>query len=105
TGRLGAAIARHLVSEHGARNLLLVSRRGPDAPGARELADRLETAGAAVKLAACDIADRDALARLLEEVPAERPLHTVIHAAGALDDGVLQTLTPRQLTTTVAPKI
>ena len=36
TGALGALVARHLVTEHGARHLLLASRRGADAPGAAD---------------------------------------------------------------------
>lgn len=34
TGMAGSAVARHVVTRHGARNVVLVSRRGLDAPGA-----------------------------------------------------------------------
>ena len=105
TGTLGGLLARHLVAEHGARHLLLTSRRGPDAPGATELAAELTAAGADVTLTACDTADRDALAALLATIPDEHPLTAVIHTAGALDDGVLTSLTPEQLTTVLRPKI
>ncbi|WP_442973853.1 beta-ketoacyl synthase N-terminal-like domain-containing protein, partial [Saccharothrix sp. ST-888] len=37
SGMLGGLVARHLVAEHGVRSLLLVSRRGADAPGSGEL--------------------------------------------------------------------
>ena len=40
TGGLGALVARHLVTEHAARNLLLISRRGGAAPGADRAACR-----------------------------------------------------------------
>ncbi|MCZ0971601.1 polyketide synthase dehydratase domain-containing protein [Streptomyces albulus] len=33
TGSLGMVVARHLVTAHGVRHLLLAGRRGPDAPG------------------------------------------------------------------------
>ncbi|MFJ9927513.1 SDR family NAD(P)-dependent oxidoreductase [Streptomyces misionensis] len=104
TGGLGRSLARHLVTERGARRLLLASRRGPAAEGIGELANELEELGAHVDVAACDIADRDALAALLASVPAEHPLVAVVHAAAALDDGVITALTPDRLDTVLRPK-
>ncbi|MFJ7961763.1 SDR family NAD(P)-dependent oxidoreductase, partial [Streptomyces sp. NPDC096319] len=101
TGVLGASVARHLVTEHGARRLLLVSRRGADAPGASELAAELTGWGAEVTLAACDTADRDALARLLTGVR----LTAVVHTAGLLDDGVVESLTEDRLSAVLRPKV
>ncbi|MBX7552241.1 SDR family NAD(P)-dependent oxidoreductase [Streptomyces sp. tea 10] len=97
TGALGALVARHLVTTHGVRSLLLISRRGTDAPGARELTDELTAHGAAVRVEACDAADPGALAALLGTLPADRPLRGVVHTAGVLDDGVLGSLTPDRL--------
>ncbi|WP_432590049.1 type I polyketide synthase [Streptomyces sp. HD1123-B1] len=97
TGTLGAATARHLVSRHGARRLLLVSRRGPDAPGAAELVAELTGLGAEVTVAGCDLADRAALAKLLEQVPGAHPLTAVVHAAGLLHDATIEALTPERL--------
>ncbi|MFI9463113.1 type I polyketide synthase [Streptomyces xiamenensis] len=97
TGTLGSALARHLVTAHGVRHLLLVSRQGPDAPGAAELASELGAAGAEVAILACDVADRDALAQVLATVPGAHPLTGVIHAAGAIDDGVVESMTPERL--------
>ncbi|WP_344318161.1 SDR family NAD(P)-dependent oxidoreductase, partial [Streptomyces javensis] len=97
TGTLGAATARHLVAHHGVRRLLLISRRGPDAPGATELAAGLTELGAHVSVAACDAADRAALAKLLETVPDRHPLTAVVHAAGLLRDATVEALTPDQL--------
>ncbi|MYZ41315.1 KR domain-containing protein, partial [Streptomyces sp. SID4917] len=77
-------LAHHLVIERGVRHLLLTSRRGPEAPGAPELAAELRTLGAEVTVAACDVADREALAGLLASVPAEHPLTAVVHTAGVL---------------------
>ncbi|MGC0328984.1 acyl transferase domain-containing protein/acyl carrier protein [Streptomyces sp. SAI-170] len=105
TGALGAAVARHLVHTHGVRHLLLASRRGPDAPGAAALRDELTAAGATVTAAACDIADRTALAALLDQVPADRPLRGVVHAAGVLDDGVITSLTPERVEAVLRPKV
>ncbi|ACU37200.1 type I polyketide synthase [Actinosynnema mirum] len=104
-GTLGATAARHLVTAHGARNLLLVGRRGPDAPGASELAEELRGLGADVRVAACDVADRAALDALLASVPAGRPLTAVVHAAGALDDGTVTALTPERFDAVFRPKV
>jgi acyl transferase domain-containing protein/acyl carrier protein len=97
TGTLGALLARHLVLDHGVRHLLLASRRGPDAPGAGELRGELEALGAAVTLAACDAADREQLTRLLGAVGPGQPLSGVVHAAGLIDDGVIESLTDERL--------
>jgi acyl transferase domain-containing protein/NAD(P)-dependent dehydrogenase (short-subunit alcohol dehydrogenase family)/acyl carrier protein len=104
TGGLGALVARHLVAEHGVRHLLLVGRRGPDAPGAAELRSELTELGAEVAVAACDVADRDALSALLATVPGDRPLTGVIHAAGVLDDALITSLTEEQLDVVLRPK-
>ncbi|KAB8156710.1 SDR family NAD(P)-dependent oxidoreductase, partial [Streptomyces sp. 3MP-14] len=105
TGALGSLVARHLVTEHGVRHLLLTSRRGPDAPGAAELAAELTESGAEVTIAACDTADRNALAALLADIPTEHPLTAVIHTAGILDDGILTSLTPERLSAVLRPKV
>ncbi|MET8630991.1 SDR family NAD(P)-dependent oxidoreductase, partial [Kitasatospora sp. NPDC004669] len=105
TGTLGAHTARHLVREHGVGRLLLVSRRGPDAPGAAELAAELAESGTEVRIAACDTTDPAALAELLDTIPAEQPLTAVFHSAGALDDATVEALTPKQLEAVFRPKV
>ncbi|UKD51740.1 SDR family NAD(P)-dependent oxidoreductase [Amycolatopsis sp. FU40] len=104
TGALGGLVARHVVAAHGIRHLVLTSRRGQDAPGAAELTAELTGLGAEVTVAACDAADRAALARLLDAIPAEHPLTGVVHTAGVLDDGVIESLTPQRLETVARPK-
>jgi pimaricinolide synthase PimS1 len=105
TSGLGRLVARHLVSAHGVRNLLLVSRRGYDADGAAELETELAELGATVTMASCDAADRDAMAQVLKSVSAEHPLTGVVHAAGVLDDGTLPSLTPERLERVLRPKV
>ncbi|MFD2467956.1 SDR family NAD(P)-dependent oxidoreductase [Amycolatopsis silviterrae] len=105
TGVLGGRLARHLVAERGVRHLLLASRRGPDAPGAPELRAELAALGADVTVAACDTADRAALADLLGSVLAAHPLTAVVHTAGVLDDGVVASLTPDRLDAVLRPKV
>ncbi|WP_405887194.1 SDR family NAD(P)-dependent oxidoreductase [Streptomyces sp. NBC_01136] len=96
TGALGRHVARWL-ARSGARDLLLVSRSGPEAPGAQEFAAELAALGTRTELARCDIADPDDLARLLAAIPAQRPLTAVFHTAAVLDDGVITSLTPERL--------
>jgi NAD(P)-dependent dehydrogenase (short-subunit alcohol dehydrogenase family)/acyl carrier protein len=105
TGGLGAAIARHLASHHGAHRLLLVSRSGEAAPGAAELRAELEEIGAQTTIAACDVSDRDQLEQLLGSIPAEHPLGAVIHAAGVFDNGLIPDLDAERLRAVMAPKV
>ncbi len=102
TGALGSVLARHLVATHGVRHLVLVSRRGAEAPGAQDLRTELTGLGAEVSLVACDITDHAAVDELVANLtPA---LTAVFHLAGVLDDGVLTSLTPERVNTVLAPK-
>ncbi|MGW2811915.1 type I polyketide synthase, partial [Streptomyces sp. NPDC001450] len=97
TGAVGGHISRWLASL-GAEHLLLTSRRGADAPGAAQLTAELTALGAGrVTLAACDVADRDALRDLIDSIPEEHPLDAVLHIAGSLDDGVIDALDPGRM--------
>ncbi|TCK24504.1 polyene macrolide polyketide synthase [Pseudonocardia endophytica] len=104
TGGLGGLLARHLVATRGVRHLLLAGRRGPDAPGADELRVELESLGAEVTVAACDVGDRDAVASLVGSVPDAHPLTAVVHTAGVLDDGLVGSLTPERMAAVLRPK-
>ncbi|HET9382347.1 MAG TPA: SDR family NAD(P)-dependent oxidoreductase [Streptomyces sp.] len=104
-GALGGLVARHLVSRHGVRRLLLASRRGPDAEGVAELVAELGAAGAEVSVVACDLSDRVQVAALLASVRDDRPLTGVVHTAGVFDDGLIASLTPERLATVYAPKV
>ncbi|MFJ8060994.1 type I polyketide synthase [Streptomyces sp. NPDC096142] len=104
TGALGAQVARWL-ARSGARDLLLVSRSGPDADGAQDLLAELTAFGARAEIARCDIGDPDALAALLAAVPADRPLTAVFHTAAVLDDGVIGSLTPARLADVLRVKV
>jgi polyketide synthase 12 len=105
TGMAGSALARHVVARHGVRRLVLVSRRGPDAPGAADLVAELAAAGAQVQAVACDAADREALAKVISDIPVQHPLSTVIHAAGVLDDAVVTSLTPDRVDVVLRAKV
>ncbi|WP_367124532.1 type I polyketide synthase [Streptomyces phytohabitans] len=101
TGALGRLFARHLVSRHDVRHLVLLSRRGPDAPGAAELAEELTGRGARVDLVACDVTDRTSLEGALAGLPAPS---AVIHTAGVVSDAAVDTLTPGRLNRVLRPK-
>jgi polyketide synthase 12 len=105
TGGVGSLVARHLVAEHGVRSLLLASRRGTAADGVPELVADLEGAGAAVRVAECDVADRAAVAELLVDLPASYPLTAVVHAAGALADGTVESLTAQSIDHVLRAKV
>ncbi|WP_406281201.1 SDR family NAD(P)-dependent oxidoreductase [Nocardia sp. NBC_00881] len=105
TGRLGAVAARHLVSAHGVRRLVLTSRRGPEAPGVAEFTAELTALGAHVDVVACDAADRVALDAVLAAIPAQHPLTGVVHAAGVLADGLLATMTAERIAMVLRPKV
>ncbi|MEV6978535.1 type I polyketide synthase [Kitasatospora sp. NPDC093806] len=103
-GGAGERVARWAAAR-GAEHLLLLSRRGADAPGAAELTADLTALGARVTFAACDVADREALRLVLEErIPAEHPLTAVVHTAAVLDDGILDGLTAERFGRVLAPK-
>ncbi|MFY1623435.1 type I polyketide synthase [Micromonospora sp. WMMD735] len=87
-GALGSAVARHLATAYGVRDLVLLGRRG-----APDLAAELTALGVTATSVAGDVTDPDAVAAALRG----RTLCGVVHAAGVLADGVLSGLTPDQL--------
>ncbi|MCI3934400.1 type I polyketide synthase [Streptomyces sp. AN091965] len=105
TGALGGLAARHLVTRYGVRHLLLASRRGAEAEGVAELVAELAELGAVASVVACDVSDRDQVKALLAGVPDEHRLTGIVHTAGVLDAGVIETLTPERLERVFAPKV
>nr|QKV49769.1 PKS [Streptomyces sp.] len=104
TGTVGGLVAEHLVRSRGVGHLVLVGRRGPEAPGARDLAERLTGLGADVRLVAVDVADAGAVDELVAGIDPAHPLTGVVHAAGVLDDAVLSAQSPERLARVWAPK-
>ena len=105
TGGLGALVARHLVTRHGARRLLLLSRRGLDAEGARDLQAELGGLGCEVQISACDVSVREELRGVIDAISEEHPLTMVVHTAGVLDDGLIESLDGERLARVLAPKV
>jgi len=104
TGALGAAVARHLASTEGVRRLVLASRGGPEAPAAEQLRADLAELGCEARIAACDVAERAQLEELIGSIGPEHPLTGVIHAAGTLDDGVIEALDGARVERVMRPK-
>ena len=104
TGTLGAITARHLAATGQARHLLLLSRRGPHAPGASDLIADLEAAGAHAVITACDVTSRPDLEAALAAIPPDHPLTAVIHTAGTTSDATIATMTTDQIDPVLAPK-
>ena len=105
TGALGAAVARHLAAEDGVRRLLLVSRAGPEAAGAEELRADLAGLECEARIVACDVAERAQLEKLIDSISPEHPLTGVVHAAGTLDDGVVEALDGERIERVMRPKV
>ena len=105
TGVLGGLLARRLAGVHGARHLLLASRSGLDAEGARDLVAELAELGCEARVVACDVADRAQAEALIASIPPERPLTAVIHTAGVLDDGTIESLSTEQVERVMRPKV
>ncbi|WP_285731614.1 type I polyketide synthase [Nocardiopsis sp. ATB16-24] len=105
TGTLGHRVARHLVTGYGVRDLLLLSRSGPETEGQEARTAELEALGARVEVVACDAADRKALEEALSAIPGDRPLRAVVHTAGVLDDATVTSLTDEQVDRVLRPKV
>ncbi|KAA2246249.1 SDR family NAD(P)-dependent oxidoreductase, partial [Solihabitans fulvus] len=101
-GALGGLVARHLVAAHGVRHLTLLGRAGVDTSG---LVGELTALGAEVTVAACDIADRAAVEKVLAVAKKRHPLVGVVHAAGVLDDGLVSGLSSNQVGRVFRPKV
>ncbi|GLX08181.1 type I polyketide synthase [Microbispora sp. NBRC 16548] len=104
-GGFGAATARRL-ARRGARHLALVGRRGAEAPEAPALLEELERSGVKVRAYAADVADRDAMRRILHDLDdGGHPLRGVVHAAMHLDDGPLADLGDDRIRAVLHPKV
>nr|WP_020500173.1 type I polyketide synthase [Sciscionella marina] len=105
SGGLGGLVARHVITSRRARNVVLTSRRGMAAEDMPATVAALAEAGARVRVAACDSADRDGLLAVLDAIPDDVPLKAVVHAAGILDDAALGSLSGDRMASVMRPKV
>ncbi|OZD73415.1 hypothetical protein CH263_02440 [Rhodococcus sp. 06-1059B-a] len=101
TGAVGGTVAKHLVRTHAVGHVVLMSRRGLGADGAPELVSAIEDAGGRVTVVAGDIADEATVRAVFDA----HPIRGVVHAAGVLDDGLLETMTEDRTDAVARPKI
>ncbi len=103
-GGLGLLVARWIVN-NGARHLVLVGRTGASSDQNNQLKE-LEQAGANVIVATTDVSDIEQIRRVLSQIEESLPpLAGVIHAAGVLDDGILQQQSWQRFANVMAPKV
>src|SRR5207248_2126061 len=101
----GFETARWLAA-HGAGSIALIGRRGSATPGSEARIRELEAAGAAVCVFAGDVADRGRLAAVLAEIRAVNPpVRGVVHAASAIDDGLVSDMDITRLRAVLQSKI
>ncbi|MBP0034557.1 MAG: type I polyketide synthase, partial [Roseofilum sp. Belize BBD 4] len=103
-GALGRYTAQWLV-EKGAKNIVLTGRR-PPSENVQETIEKLEQKGCQVKVLLGDVSLEEEIAKILEEIQTSMPrLKGIIHAAGVLDDGILQQMDWERFTKVMSPKV
>jgi NAD(P)-dependent dehydrogenase (short-subunit alcohol dehydrogenase family)/acyl carrier protein len=101
----GYETANWLVA-HGAGSIALIGRRGPDTPGCAARVAALEAAGAQVRVYRGDVADRDCLAEILDQIRVEQPpLRGIVHAASAIEDRLAGDIDPATIDRILRPKL
>jgi acyl transferase domain-containing protein len=104
-GSLGLEIAGYLAA-HGARQLVLTSRRAPGEAAQRRIDALREQHGCAVRVIAADVADPHDVARLLATVQAELPpLAGIVHAAGENNTTALSSLNSAEVDRVFSGKV
>jgi acyl transferase domain-containing protein/NADPH:quinone reductase-like Zn-dependent oxidoreductase/NAD(P)-dependent dehydrogenase (short-subunit alcohol dehydrogenase family) len=89
-GGIGLQTASWLISR-GAQHITLAGRGEPNDEVRQSIAN-LQQGGATISTARLDIAEQDAVAALLAQIRAERPLRGIVHAAGTPGNGLMRDL-------------
>ncbi|MEM7594059.1 MAG: SDR family NAD(P)-dependent oxidoreductase, partial [Cyanobacteria bacterium P01_A01_bin.83] len=98
-GALGLQVAQ-CVAKIGARNLVLIGRSKPS-DSAQQVIAQLEQQDVTVNIVQADITNYDAVKNMVTAYP----IKGIIHAAGILDDGLLQSQTWSRFEQVIAPKV
>ena len=102
-GALGLQVAQWLIAK-GVKYLVLVGRNNPNEK-AQQIITELESQGATIEIAQADITNYESINNIVVETRNSTSLRGVIHAAGILDDGVLQNQTWEKFNKVLAPKV
>lgn len=103
-GGLGRSIARLLV-DNGARNLVFLSRSGPDTTAAKTMMNNMAGLGVTVKTLKCDVGDEKSVAAALDECSSMPPVRGVIQAAADIQDAIFDNYTFEQWQANLRPKV
>ncbi|MEO8384599.1 MAG: SDR family NAD(P)-dependent oxidoreductase [Betaproteobacteria bacterium] len=94
------------LASRGARNLVLLGRRGAATDEASAVLNSLEGAGVTVRAVACDVSDERALSELFSDIAISMPpLRGLIHAAAVIEDSLIRNVSADQLHKVLAPKV
>jgi NADPH:quinone reductase-like Zn-dependent oxidoreductase len=88
TGGLGA-LGRYIITwlaERGAQDIWALSRSGASSPEAKGLIERLATRGVQVRALVCDVSNREAVMRIVQDASRDRPLKGIVHSAVSYQD-------------------
>jgi acyl transferase domain-containing protein/acyl carrier protein len=103
-GAIGLSTASYL-AQLGAGDIVLTSRREPDAEAQRTVEEITERYKCRIHTFSADVGEESEVAELLERIRAELPpLAGVAHLAGVLDDALLNQQDLDRFRTTLAPK-
>ncbi len=104
-GGFGLETAQWLIDQ-GARNLVLVGRRGAASDEAKSALSKFEDQGATIRSAAVDATDSGELARLLTDVSSSMPpIRGILHTAMVLDDALILNLDAERIEKVLRPKV
>jgi acyl transferase domain-containing protein/acyl carrier protein len=104
-GGLGLALAQFMVTE-GARHLALVGRSGVSTPAQEAAIEAMRAAGAELRIVRANVGDEQQVAELLAQLARSMPvLRGVVHAAGVLDDALLEQQTRQRFLHVMEPKV
>jgi NADPH:quinone reductase-like Zn-dependent oxidoreductase/aryl carrier-like protein len=104
-GGFGLTIAKWMV-ERGARNMVLMGRRGLYSDEARAAVETMKQAGANVVVAAADVSNAEQVAGVLADIRQNMPpLKGILHGAMVLRDCLLLNMTEDQMRDVWGPKV